>query len=101
MKFKDVPFKTALANLLSPGSYDYEIQGNRIRIATAAVLKASKSVLPTVTEIISPAGGMTTAQFDALVRSILKSSNASLSAFDSVRNVIVLTGTPSDIADYR
>jgi type II secretory pathway component GspD/PulD (secretin) len=100
-KFKDVPFRTALANLLAPGFYDFEIQGNRIRIGTALALKTSKMILPTVTEIIAPAGGMTTAQFDTLVRSILKSSNASVSSFDSVRNVIVLTGTPSDIADYR
>jgi type II secretory pathway component GspD/PulD (secretin) len=100
-KFQKVPLKTALSNLLAPGSYDYEIQGNRIRFGTQAILKSSKINLPKITEIINPSGGMTPQQLDTLVRSILDPNNASISAIDTVRNVIVLNGTVGDVAEYK
>ncbi len=100
-KFENIPLKTAISNLLAPGNYSYEVQGNRIRIATAAVLKASKATLPKITEIITPTGGMTPAQLDSLVRQILDPNNASISAFDTVRNVIILNGTVSDVEEYK
>jgi len=100
-KFENVPLKTALSNLLAPGAYDYEVQGNRIRIGTQAFLKSTKMTLPKVTEIIAPSGGMTPQQFDTLVRSILDPNNASISAFDTVRNVIILNGTAGDVAEYK
>jgi type II secretory pathway component GspD/PulD (secretin) len=100
-KFQNIPLKTALSNLLTQGAYAYEIQGNRIRIASASILKASKVNLPKITEIISPSGGMSPAQFDSLVRQILDPNNASISAFDAVRNVIVLNGTASDVEEYK
>ncbi len=100
-KFDNVPLKTALSNLLSPGGYDYEVQGNRLRVATQSLLRTSKSTLPKITVLISPSGGMAPAQFDTLVRQILNPNNASISAIDTVRNVIVLNGTAADIEDYK
>lgn len=100
-KLKDIPMKTALGTLLSPGGYDYEIQGNTLRIAPLAALRAGKTGLPHETELISPSGGMTPASFDNLVRSILKPSNAVTSTPDTIRNVLILYGTPSDIEDYK
>jgi type II secretory pathway component GspD/PulD (secretin) len=100
-KFKDVPLKTALATLLSPGGFDYEIQGNTLRVASTVFLKQTKGILPHVTELIAPSGGMTPVQFDALVRAILKPSNAVLSTPDPVRNMLVLNGTVADIEDYK
>jgi Flp pilus assembly secretin CpaC len=100
-KFKDIPFKTALSDLLAPGNYDYDLQGNTLRIGLQATLKSTKSILPHVTEIINPSGGMAPGQFDTLVRSILPLSNASNSFIDSTRNVIVLNGTIADIEDYK
>lgn len=100
-KFKDVPLKTALADILSAGNYDYDVQGNTLRIGLRTDLIKTKGSLPHITELITPSGGMVPAQFDTLVRSIVKPSNASLSVVDPVRNVIVLNGTPSDIEDYK
>ncbi|HTA76691.1 MAG TPA: secretin N-terminal domain-containing protein [bacterium] len=100
-KFENVPLKTALSNLLAPGAYDYEVQGNRIRVATQSLLRTSKISLPKITVLISPSGGMTPAQFDTLVRTILNPNNASISAMDVVRNVIVLNGTAADVEDYK
>ncbi len=100
-KFKSVPFKTVLAVLLSPGGYDYELQGNTIRIGPQAVIRSTKAIMPHVTELLSPSGGMTPAQFDTLVRSILKATNAVTSTVDPVRNVLILNGTAADIEDYK
>jgi type II secretory pathway component GspD/PulD (secretin) len=100
-KFDNVPLKTALSNLLAPGTYAYEVQGSRLRIGTQALLKSSKSTLPKITEIIHPSGGMTPVQLDALVREILDPNNASISAIDAVRNVIVLNGTVGDVEGYK
>jgi type II secretory pathway component GspD/PulD (secretin) len=100
-KFKDVPLKTVLATLLAVGSYDFEVQGNTLRIGSQETLKNTKALLPHTTELISPTGGMTMDQFDALVRQILKPSNAVKSVRDATRNVIILEGTPSDIQDYK
>ena len=100
-KFKDIPLKTALSDLLAPGSYGYDLQGNTLRIGSQDTLKSTKLILPHVTEIINPSGGNTLAQFDTLVRSILPVSNASNSFFDTARNVIVLNGTASDIEEYK
>jgi len=100
-KFDDVPLKTALSNLLAPGAYGYEVQGNRLRIGTMTLLKSSKLTLPKITEIIHPSGGMTPAQLDTLVRTILDPNNASISAIDTVRNVIVLNGTVGDVEGYK
>jgi type II secretory pathway component GspD/PulD (secretin) len=100
-KFKSVPLKTVLAVLLSPGGYDYELQGNTIRIGPQATIKSTKAIMPHVTELLSPSGGMTPAQFDSLVRSILKATNAVTSTVDPVRNVLILNGTVADIEDYK
>ncbi len=100
-KFKDVPLKTALAILLTPGNYDYEVQGNTLRVGPIASLRATKSIMPHVTEILSPSGGMNLGQFDSLVKSILKPTNAIQTSPDSVRNVLVLNGTVSDIEEYK
>ncbi len=100
-KFNNVPLKTALSNLLAPGAYGYEVQGNRLRIGTLALLKSSKLTLPKISEIIHPSGGMTPAQLDTLVRAILDPNNASISAMDTVRNVIVLNGTVGDVEGYK
>jgi type II secretory pathway component GspD/PulD (secretin) len=100
-KFDNVPLKTALSNLLAPGSYGYEVQGNRLRIGTQAILKSSKLTLPKITEIIHASSGFTPAQLDTLVRSILDPNNASITAIDSVRNVIVLNGTVGDVEQYK
>ena len=100
-KLKDIPLKSALAILLSPGGYDYEVQGNTLRIGTQLSLRATKGILPHITEIITPTGGMTPNQFDALVRGILRLTNGATSTFDTVRNVIILNGTASDIEDYK
>src|SRR5579871_1154920 len=100
-KYKDVPLKTALADLLTPGSYGYDVQGNTLRVGTQALLTSSKSTQPHVTELIAPAGGMTPQQFDALVRPLLAPSNAVSFEADTIRNMVVLNGTSSDIEDYR
>lgn len=100
-KFKDVPLKTALAILLAPGSYDYEIQGNTLRIGSQANIKSQKDIMPHVTEILSPSGGMAPAQFDTLVRSILVPTNDVKTTVDTVRNVLILNGTVADIEDYK
>jgi|GEM_PF-1170534 len=100
-KFKDVPLKTALAILLSPGAYAYEIQGNTLRVGPQATIKSQKDIMPHVTEILSPSGGMAPGQFDTLVRSILKPTNDVKSTVDAVRNVLILNGTTADIEDYR
>jgi type II secretory pathway component GspD/PulD (secretin) len=100
-KFKDIPLKTALSDLLAPGGYDYDLQGNTLRVGVQATLKSTKLILPHVTEIINPSGGNTPAQFDTLVRSILPVSNASNSFFDTTRNVIVLNGTTTDVEEYK
>jgi type II secretory pathway component GspD/PulD (secretin) len=100
-KFQKVPLKIALSNLLAPASYDYEVQGNRIRVGTQTILKSSKVSLPKITEIIRPTGGMAPTQLDLLVRAILDVNNASISAIDTVRNVIVLNGTVADVAEYK
>lgn len=100
-KFDNVPLKTALSNLLAPGTYGYEVQGNRLRIGTLALLKSSKLTLPKITEIIHPSSGFTPAQLDTLVRSILDPNNASITAIDTVRNVIILNGTVGDVEQYK
>ncbi len=100
-KFKDVPLKTALAILLAPGGYAYETQGNTLRIGPQANIVSQKAIMPHVTEILSPSGGMAPAQFDALVRSILKPTNGVISKVDTIRNVLILNGTTSDIEDYK
>ncbi len=100
-KYKDVPLKTALADMLAPLGYGYEVQGNTLRVGPQAVLASTKAILPHVTELIAPSGGMTPAQFDQLVRPLLSPSNAVSFEADPVRNMIVLTGIPSDIADYK
>jgi len=100
-KFKDIPFKTALADLLSPGNYDYDLQGNTLRIGSQAAIQSTKKILPHLTELITPSGGMSLQPFDGLVRNILPASNASSSFFDTTRNVIVLNGTASDIEEYK
>lgn len=100
-KFKDVPLKTALAILLSPGGYAYEIQGNTLRIGLQASIKSQKDIMPHVVEILSPSGGMAPAQFDTLVRSILIPTNDVKTTVDTVRNVLVLSGTVADIEDYK
>ena len=100
-RFKDVPLKTALATLLAPGNYDFEIQGNTLRFGTQGSLKSSKGILPHVTEIIHPGGGLTPDGLDALVKSILKPSNAITTKTDTVRNVLIINGTPSDVEDYK
>jgi type II secretory pathway component GspD/PulD (secretin) len=100
-RYKDVPLKTALANLLAPGLYSFEVQGNTLRVGTLQSLAVSKLIVPRVTELIAPSGGMTPQQFDTLVRPLLALSNAAHSEFDTVRNMIVLTGTPSDVEDYK
>ncbi len=100
-KFKDVPLKTALAILLTPGNYDYEVQGNTLRIGPISSLQNTKKIMPHVTEILSPSGGMNLGQFDGLVRSILSPTNAVSITQDAVRNVLVLNGTVSDIEEYK
>ena len=100
-KFKDIPLKTALATLLSPGNYDFEVQGNTLRIGPQANLKASKLIMPHVTEILNPSGGMLPAQFDSLVRNFISPTNAINSVVDPSRNVLILNGTPSDVEDYK
>lgn len=100
-KFKEVPLKTVLATLLSPGAYGYEVQGNTLRFALQTNLKATKAIMPQVTELISPAGGMSTGTFDTLVRAILNPNNSCTSTMDPTRNLIVLHGTASDIEDYK
>jgi type II secretory pathway component GspD/PulD (secretin) len=100
-KFKDVPLKTALAILLSPGSYAYDIQGNTLRIGLQSSIIAQKGIMPHVTEILSPSGGMAPLQFDTLVRSILAPTNAVKTTVDAVRNVLILNGTVADIEDYK
>jgi general secretion pathway protein D len=100
-KFKNIPFKTALSDLLSQGNYDYDLQGNTLRIGPQATLKASKLSMPHLTELITPAGGLTPAGLDQLVRQILPASNAVNSFVDATRNVIVLNGTSADIDGYR
>lgn len=100
-KFKNIPFKTALADLLAPGNYDYDLQGNTLRIGPQASLKSTKAILPHVTELISASGGMTPSSLDTMVRSILPASNAVTSIMDTTRNVIVLNGTSSDIEGYK
>jgi type II secretory pathway component GspD/PulD (secretin) len=103
-KFKDVPLKTALSDMLTPGGYNYEIQGNTLRVGPVLLLVSTKLVLPHVTELIAPTGGMTTQEFDTLVRPLLSSTNELRLAqphFDTVRNFIVLSATPADIEDYK
>ena len=100
-KFDNVPLKTALSNLLAPGAYGYEVQGNRLRIGTQALLKSTKLTLPKITEIIHASGGFTPAQLDTLVRAILDPNNASITAIDTVRNVIILNGTVGDVEQYK
>jgi type II secretory pathway component GspD/PulD (secretin) len=100
-KFKDIPLKTALATLLAPGNYDFEVQGNTIRVGLEATLVASKAIMPHITEIISPGGGMGLDQFSQLVKAILDPANAVKVTSDTTRNVLILNGTPSDIAGYK
>jgi type II secretory pathway component GspD/PulD (secretin) len=100
-KFKNVPLKNALAVLLAPGNYTYEVQGNILRIGTQATLSASKKILPQITDIIQPAGGMTPAQLQTLVIPILSSSNAVSTEVDPVRNVLIVHGTASDVEEYK
>jgi type II secretory pathway component GspD/PulD (secretin) len=99
-KLKDVPLRTALAVLLTPGNYQYEIQGNLLRVGSPAYLVVSKSLMPHVTDIIS-VGSMSPTDLDTLVRAILPATNASKGTADSTRNVLVLNGTPGDIAEYK
>lgn len=100
-KYKDVPLKTALADLLAPGNYGYDVQGNTLRVGTQTLLTSSKAIQPHVTELIAPAGGMTPQQFDSLVRPLLAPSNAVSFEADAIRNMVVLNGTSSDIEDYK
>jgi type II secretory pathway component GspD/PulD (secretin) len=100
-KFKDLPLKTALALLLAPNSYAYDLQGNTLRFGPQASIKSQKDILPHVTEILNPSGGMTPAQFDTLVRSILLPTNDVKTTPDTVRNVLILNGTVADIDDYK
>ncbi len=100
-KFKNVPLKDVLAVILAPGNYVYEVQGNILRIGTQATLSATKKILPQITDVIQPAGGMTPAQLDTLVRPILSTSNASSSVVDTTRNVLIVHGTVSDVEEYK
>src|SRR5262249_25567310 len=56
---------------------------------------------PQITDVIQPAGGMTPAQLDTLVRPILSSTNATVSTPDTVRNVLIVHGTVSDVEEYK
>lgn len=102
-KFKDVPLKTVLADLLAPNNYNYEIQGNTLRVGTLASITGPKALQQRITELIAPTGGMTPPQFDTMVRPLLNPTNAlpNPSPVDTVRNMLVLTGTPTDIEDYK
>lgn len=100
-KYKDVPLKSALADLLGPGSYAYEVQGNTLRVGPQAILTSTKAILPHVTELIAPSGGMTPQQFDQLVRPLLGPGNAVSFETDPIRNMVILSGTISDIEDYK
>ena len=100
-KFKDIPMKTALATLLGTGSYDFELQGNTLRIGPQQALKASKSIMPHITEILTPSGGMNPSQLDSLVRNFISPSNGVLAVPDPIRNVLILNGTPSDVENYK
>lgn len=99
-RLKEIPLRTALAVLLTPGGYEYEVEGNLLRIGSTAYLQTSKALMPHLTEIIS-AGGITPAQLDTLVRAILPASNASRSTVDATRNAVVLYGTAGDVAEYK
>jgi type II secretory pathway component GspD/PulD (secretin) len=99
-RLKNVPLKNALAVLLSPGNYDYEVQGNLLRIGTAAQLKATKGIMPQVMEVIYP-GNMTAAQLNSLIRSVLPASNDVTTSIDPARGALVLKGTPSDVEQYK
>jgi type II secretory pathway component GspD/PulD (secretin) len=100
-RLKDVPLKTALATLLAPFAYMYEVQGNTLRVGSEARLVATKILLPHITELISPAGGMTIDQLNAFVKFILPPTNAALVTMDTTRNVIIVNGTASDVEQYK
>ena len=100
-KFKNVPLKNALAVLLAPGNYTYEVQGNILRIGTQTTLTASKKILPQITDVIQPAGGMTPTQLQTLVQPILSASNAVSTEVDPVRNMLIVHGTASDVEEYK
>ncbi len=104
-RLKDVPLRTALAILLSSANpsgvgYQYEVQGNLLRVGTASALANSKLNMPHITELITP-GNMTAVQLDTLVKAVLPVSNAIKTTPDVTRNVLVLNGTPSDVAEYK
>ncbi len=100
-KFRDIPLKTALANLLSSGNYNFEVQGNLLRVGPQATLIQSKVIMPHIVQMITPSGGMTPDQFNGLVKPLLSSTNALNPQTDSIRNLIILNGTASDIEDYK
>jgi len=97
---KDVPLKTALAILLTPGQYKYEVDGNMIRVGTADELQVTKALLPHRTEIIS-AGGMKATNLQSLVDSILPETNTAKTQIDTDRNAVIVYGTAGDIAQYK
>ncbi len=99
-RLKNVPLKHALAVLLAPGGYDYEVQGNLLRIGTTTQLRATKGIMPQVMEIIYP-GNMTPASLNTLVRSVLPASNAVLTTMDTTRNALILKGTAADVEQYK
>lgn len=95
-----MPLKSALALLLAPGNYVYDVQGNVLRIGTTANLLSAKQRLPQKVEVL-PAGGMNAAQVDSLVRAVLDPTNAVQTTVDTQRNALILKGTPEDIAGYK
>ncbi|HET9869412.1 MAG TPA: secretin N-terminal domain-containing protein, partial [bacterium] len=66
-----------------------------------ATLSASKKILPQVTDVIQPAGGMTPEQLMTLVQAVLPTTNAATATVDTVRNVLIVHGTASDVAEYK
>jgi len=100
-KFKNVPLKDVLAVILAPGNYVYEVQGNILRVGTQTTLSATKKILPQITDVIQPAGGMLPAQLDMLVHPILSASNAVSTVVDPTRNVLIIHGTVSDVEEYK
>jgi len=100
-KYKDVPLKTVLADILAPGNYAYDVQGNTLRVGSQTLLASSKAIQPHITELIAPSGGMDPVHFDELVHPLLVPGNAVSFEADTVRNMVVLYGTASDIEDYK
>jgi len=92
---KDVPWQTALENILKTNELTYRIQGNIIRVMTLITVKKEEAMVPLVSKIIT----LNFAKTDELQKSLGKmlSERGGIN-INARTNALIITDTPELVA---